>query len=338
MPEELQELKPLSDDQAAKAFDAVMNPAPAKAKAEAPEPKDTKAAPEGDDNPDDNSDEEPEGPEPEEPEEEDDEEPEADDGDSEVTVRIDGRNQKIKLRELQDGYLRRTDYQAKTRQLAEERKAFQGELDSTKSEREQYRGMLGQLREHMQALMPQEPDWNALLQQHGSDVYLKTRVQWDQAMKNRQAVEAEFARVSEQQARDEQAKAEETLREEHARMLEAIPEWQDSGKMTKERSQMVDWARKQGFSDDDLNQVTDHRAVRMLRLAWIGDRMMKAKAAIRPAPEPEEVRPVKPLSTAIRQTATGIEAAKKRLAESGSDDDAAAVFEIAEKNYRRRRA
>lgn len=330
MPEEPNVPQPLTDEQAAAAFDAILEPKP-KAKATAAED-DTKAVPEGDDNPE----EEPEPEEDEEPEEEA-EEPEPDDAESEVTVKIDGKNQKIKLRELANGYLRHDDYSRKTSKLGEDRKAFEAEMSETRAEREKYRGALDGLRKQMDALTPQEPDWVALLQQQGADAVFRTKLQWDQAQRNRQAVEAEYQRVAEKAEADRQAAQAKDLDEERGRMLDAIPEWKNPERMAKDRAGMVDFAKQQGLTDDDINGITDHRAVRLLRLAWIGQNMLSAKAKLKPAPEPAEVKPARPLAQTVRQSsASGMEAAKRRLAKSGSDDDAVDYFSEAERDYARK--
>lgn len=347
MPEDLQGAAPvngapppggLSDDQAAEGFEKILNPkqAPKAKAAAAPAPEKAKREPveEGDDNPE----EEPDAEEPEEEEEEPEQEPEEDDGESEVTVKIDGKTTKIKLRDLTDGYLRQSDYSRKTQQLAEERKAHEGELASARTERENYRVMLGHLRQQMDSLIPQEPNWEALLQTQGTDAFLRTRIAWDQAQKNRAQIEQQYQALSEQKEAEDQAAFQKALESEHGRMIEAIPEWKDQKVMKKERDQMVEWARRNGFSDSDIDQVTDHRAVHVLRLAWLGDKMLRAKQSIRPAPEPEEIKPARPLSPSVRSQATGLEAAKKRQAQSGSDEDTTALFQMMEQNYQRRRA
>jgi hypothetical protein len=55
------------------------------------------------------------------------------------------------------------------------------------------------------------------------------------------------------------------LEREHQAMLTAIPEWKEESVFRSERQEIVDLGAEYGFSPEDISQVADHRAVKMLR-------------------------------------------------------------------------
>lgn len=349
MPEETQIPQEMTLDQAAEAFGDLEQPRrrAASEKSEKRETKQeprqeaTKAALEGEDQPEeDEESEEAEEPETEEPESEEEEADEdEDDPESELTVTLDGKKQRIKLGELVKGHLRTADYTRKTQQLAEERKKFEGELNSARQQREYYAQALGQMQQAIESITPtpaQEPDWNAIARTHGVDKAFEAQTTWNQAMRQRAQIEAERERIA-QEAEAEQAQARQTrLAEERELMLEAIPGWKNPAKAERERKAMIDFAKTVGFRDDDINQVSDHRAVYLLHLAWIGHQVTEKQKTLKPAPEVESVKTARPSNGHVRSR-NPISDAARRLEKSGDVDDAADFFSAALKNERRRR-
>jgi hypothetical protein len=76
-----------------------------------------------------------------------------------VTVKIDGKTQKIKLSEAIAGYQRQADYSRKTEALASERKAIEAEVAAVRQERGQYAYLLENLAKQLDTAAAREPDW-----------------------------------------------------------------------------------------------------------------------------------------------------------------------------------
>lgn len=74
-------------------------------------------------------------------------------------------------------------------------------------------------------------------------------------------------------------KVTENANRERARTLKVIPDWQDSGTMEKELAGMAGWLEGFGFPKDYLKTVFDHRAMLMMRTAWMREQRVAAALA-----------------------------------------------------------
>ena len=120
-----------------------------------------------------------------------------------VTVKVDGKEQKVPLDEVIAGYSRTADYTRKTQELASSRKAVEAEFEAARVERAQYAQMLSALQQQLTQLMPQEPDWNAL---YNSDPleYVRQRDVWRERNDKLVAAQAEQQRLHALQTEEQQ--------------------------------------------------------------------------------------------------------------------------------------
>jgi len=111
----------------------------------------------------------------------------------------------------------------------------------------------------------------------------------------------------------------EALREhlvaEHAKTVEAIPEWSNPDVMAEEKAAMRNYATVRGWTEADLAGVTDHRTVVTLRDAWLHHKALSAPKA----PKPEAAR------HQVQEAAT--DEAAQRFLQSHSMRDAARLIE-----------
>lgn len=288
---------------------------------------------EGDETPSDDADEADEADEDdeEEPEDEADAQEEGEEGgdldlDRAVTVKIDGKETQVKLREALDGYQRQADYSRKTAALAEERNAFHAERQAIQAERAQYAQLLPALAARLQADVEQV-DW-AALKENDPVEYAVKRLEMQERAEQLQAVQAEQSRL--QQLANEETVAEFNKRvaAEGEKLAAAFPAWKDPAIMQRDKAAIKAYGLKIGFSEAELNQASDSRAVVALYKAMKFDRLMsktaKAKAPGAGAPAPKPLKPGSSNRPPARVTARTD--AMKRLSKSGSVEDAAAVF------------
>jgi len=106
-----------------------------------------------------------------------------------------------------------------------------------------------------------------------------------------------------------------------------VPEWKDPQKAKAEKALLVEFGRKIGFSEDELKNVYDHRAVIALRKAALYDQMVSKRKDIKPVVN-NGPRPVKPSAAGRVSTTTEGTRAKQRLAKTGRVDDAARAIEL----------
>lgn len=241
-------------------------------------------------------------------------------------VKVDGKELEVDKDELIRGYQREADYTRKTQKLAEERRLVESEFQQVRAEREQYAQVLGQLKQKVQEFEPAEPDWNALEAQDPVE-YARQWTHFQRRQQQLQAIQQEEARVNALRQVEQQKHLQELLIAERDRLIEKIPDWKNPEKAKAERDGVLEYGKQLGFSDAELDQVTDSRAVIALYKAWKYDQLMSKKpelqSKIKKAP-----KLLSPGSAgSVSSKASDKARAQNRLAQTGSVKDAAALFD-----------
>lgn len=241
------------------------------------------------------------------------------------TVKVDGKEVEVTLDELQKGYSRTQDYTRKTQQIAETRKAVEAEAAAIRAEREQYAQLLGALQQQLESVDEQPVDWDRLYTEDPIEWVRQRELARDKQEK-KLAIQSEQQRLSQltQQQRTEELKA--TLAKESEALIQAVPEWKDEKKAKAEKALLIEFGQKVGYSEDELKNVFDHRAVITLRKAALYDQMMSKRKDIKPVVN-NGPRPVKPSAAGRVSSTTEGTRAKQRLAKTGRVDDAAKAIE-----------
>jgi hypothetical protein len=238
-------------------------------------------------------------------------------GDEEIEVDLD---------ELVKGYSRTSDYTKKTQVLAEQRKAVEAErsrIDEASKLRDQYAQRL-QVIEQM--LTQPEEDLSALKDQDpiGYAVKMAERVEKERHLA---AVRAEQQQVQSYQQAEYQQRLQSVLSSEAERLKAAIPEFADQTKGESVRKELRDFAKSLGFSDQELSNVYDHRAIVTLYKAAQYDKLTKGKAQTTKKVS-EAPRMLKPGTTQPRNAKDEqLGKLRKQLSNSGKKTDAAKLFE-----------
>lgn len=241
------------------------------------------------------------------------------------TVKIDGKSVEVDESELVQGYQRKADYTRKTQELAAQRQQAQEHFASVAAERQKYAEGLSQLSAYLQSTAPQPP--SADLLESDPVEYLKAQRNFEDHWQRLQAVQAEQAQVSEK-AKAEQAQAyKQTLAAEAQRVLEAVPEWKDPAKATEEKRAIASWLLDAGYTKEDLNGLSDSRALLTARKAMLYDKLIAKKPGVekRVAEAPKVQKPGQQ-KTVKSQGSQRHEAKVQRLAKTGRVEDAAAIF------------
>lgn len=232
----------------------------------------------------------------------------------------------VDLDELIKGYSRTADYTRKTQTLAEQRKAIEAEaqkVQEAKVLRDQYAQRL-QLIEQMLNQQPEE-DLSALKDSDpiGYAVKMAERVEREKQLS---AVRQEREAVLAKQQAEHQQFLQHHLRQEAERLTAAIPEYADEVKGELVKREIREYAKSIGFSDQELSQVYDHRAVVSLWKAAQYDKLMKSKpgAVKKVAEAPKTLKPGTGTSQAADDQSKKL---RQQLKKSGKARDAAALFE-----------
>ena len=246
--------------------------------------------------------------------------------DEKFIVKVDGKEIEVPKEELIRGYQREADYTRKTQKLAEERKFVESEFQQVRAERETYAQVLGQLQQKLQEFEPQEPDWNRLEVEDPTE-YARQWTSHQRRQQQKFAVQAEQMRLNQLREVEMQKQINTVLAQETAILKEKIPEWTSPEKAKAEGKALLEYGQQLGFSEQELNTITDSRALLALHKAWKYDQMMSKRpefqAKIKKAP-----KMATPGSTgSVSSKSSDINNAKKRLAQTGSVRDAASLFE-----------
>jgi hypothetical protein len=241
------------------------------------------------------------------------------------TVKVDGKNVEVTLEELQKGYSREADYTRKTQQVSEERRAFQAEAELVRTERQQYSQLLGSLQAQLQQNAAPQIDLDRLYNEDPIEWVRQKELARD-AEKVHAAIVSEKQRLSHIQAQEQYQSMQAHLAQQQDAMLKAIPEWSNPDKAKAEKTLLIEWGQKLGFSSDELKNIFDHRAVVALRKAALYDQMMTKRGNIRPAVN-NGPKPAKPGAAGRMDNVTDARRSQQRLAKTGRVNDAASAIE-----------
>ena len=110
-------------------------------------------------------------------------------------------------------------------------------------------------------------------------------------------------------------------------MVEVLPEWADAEKQMEIATGIRNYATAQGFQKEELDSLSDHRSLLVLRKAMLYDQLQKADVKGKKLKgKPRVIRAGQ--GAEKKQTEKSLRAAKiKRLQSTGHLDDAASVIE-----------
>lgn len=244
-------------------------------------------------------------------------------------VKVDNEEIEVTLEELQQGYSRTKDYTKKTQALAETRKAVEAEKSKIE-EAKQLRDQYAQRLEVIEKVLGQQAtdDVNlAELRENDPIGYAIKVAERAEQEKQLQAVRAEKQRIAQQQESERQQSLQAHLQQEAVKLKEMIPEFRDEAKAEIARKDIRTYAKSVGFSDEELSQVYDSRAVKTLYNAMMYEKLMKGKSV---ATKKVQDAP-KVLKAGNGGQANAEDNATKkqmqRLKQTGKKSDAAKLFE-----------
>lgn len=244
-------------------------------------------------------------------------------------VKVDNEEIEVTLEELQQGYSRTKDYTKKTQALAETRKSVEAERARIE-EAKQLRDTYAQRLQVIEQMLNQPADNENLSELRESDpigyaIKVAERAERDKQL---QAVQAEKQRIAQQQQSEQQEQLKNHLAQEASKLKEWIPEFRDEVKADIARKEIRSYAKSIGFSDQELANVYDARAVQTLYKAMQYEKLMKGKSVatkkVNEAPKTLKAGAAQPQGTSEQ------EAYKKqyqKLQQSGKKQDAAKLFE-----------
>ena len=201
----------------------------------------------------------------------------SEDGEILVNLKVNGKDQQIDLKEAisQTQFSKANDEKART--LAEERKSFESErmqvAEAYTAQLQQIRG-LGEMLQNKLMQEFQGIDWDRLRVTDPGEWTAKQRefeIRNQELQQAGQMLGEQMKAQNEQQSQQEAQERSVILNSEREKMIENNPSWRDEEKMKGDLTKIVEYAKSNGFADDELSDVIYSRHVEVLRKAYLYD-------------------------------------------------------------------
>jgi hypothetical protein len=244
-----------------------------------------------------------------------------------ATIKVNGEEKPATLKELRELAQKGDDYSRKTAKLAEERRAFDAQVQAIQQQREHIEARLNPFVQQLEQLVGNDDQRLQELLNAG-DLLEYERLKWsaDQRKSALRQAQQEQQRLGEEKQREARTRLEQDVAENELRLVERIPEWKnvEVGKRGLEqvRSYLVD----QGVPAENARTIYDASSIDIARKAMLWDQLQKEKPGklqevktapkfIKPGPVSAQTRE-DPAKKSYRADLT-------RLRRSGSVNDAA---------------
>ena len=250
------------------------------------------------------------------------------------TVTANGEEIEVTYDELLKGYSRQADYTKKTQDVAQQRKEYEqakqkyeASLPELQALKEQYSQALNyNISNSMAGLERFNIDWNAL-KEEDTEEYLVKREEFRQAQDQLRDFQARKQLEDGQLAHQNQEQYKAVVQRETQQLVSILPEWGDSDKRREMISSIRDYATSQGYTNEELANLVDHRALIMLMKAMQFDSVSQSDIKSKKIKnKPKVVRSGKGKSS--KEDSSKKRAVQmKRLKGSGRVDDASVLLE-----------
>jgi hypothetical protein len=250
-------------------------------------------------------------------------------------VKVDGEEVEVTFDELLKGYSRQSDYTKKTQELSQGRKeieeaksTYDSALAQMHQERQHYVTQLNQILQNSSNNLQEydKIDWDTLKNDDPIE-YVKLREDYRDGKEKMQALDQQRQMAMQQQQAEAQKVQQEAIQVERYKMVEALPEWGDPDKQKELATDVKNYALTQGFSEEELNSLIDHRSVLVLMKAAKYDALESADVKSKKLKnKPKVVRSGKGVSSSGNEKSKRT-ARMKRLRGTGHIDDASVLLE-----------
>ncbi len=236
-----------------------------------------------------------------------------------VTIKINGKTEKIPLEELQNGYQRFADYTHKTQAVAEERKAVQSERNEVNQARSFYQQILPKLQQQLTQGYEQEPNWEQMIQDDPVAAF-EGKLRWDKRKELIASTYIEQQRINAEIEKEQQAEYQRTVQEQSQLLVKMIPEWKDGQTYQKDYAEIANFVgshSKAVVSGEELATYTDARSLYHLRNSMLYEKL-KASAPKATEKQSPTLKPSAPVNQ--NSIYKQIDEAERMLKETGDSE------------------
>lgn len=238
------------------------------------------------------------------------------------TVKVDGEEREVTLDDLKRSFSGQAYIQKGMQEAAEAKKEAEGVYQALLNERQQLSQLLNQAQSGQLAPPPVPPSRE--LFNNDPIGYMEAKLSYDEALQTYQNQQYQIQQVTEQQNYQMQIAQQQYLQGEMQRLAQAIPEFSDAKTASKLKEDLVQFGSKLGYSEAELSEVMDHRAILVLQKAMKYDQLVEGKS--KATQKASNARPVvKPGTKKTGRTGAAKQRqnAQARMKKTGSIDDVA---------------
>ncbi len=252
------------------------------------------------------------------------------------SVKVDGEEMEVSLDELVNGYSRQSDYTRKTQELASQRdqmaqiqQQWATEISEAQAERQQYIEALGQFAHQSMAGLERYATINwEQLREDDPIAFVTKKEEFRDAQERVRQAQAQQEYESQKQNEEISKVRKLAVQEEYKRLTEVVPEWSNPEKRTKLASDLSSYAIQQGFTQDELKELIDHRSLVVLMKASKYDALQNSNVKAKKLKnKPKVVRSGKGGAKKADKDRSKRIASMKRLKESGHVNDSVSLLE-----------
>ena len=238
------------------------------------------------------------------------------------TVKVDGEEREVTLDDLKRSFSGQAYIQKGMQEAAEAKKEAEGVYQALLNERQQLSQLLYQAQSGQLAPPPVPPSRE--LFNNDPIGYMEAKLSYDEALQTYQNQQYQIQQVTESQNQQMQIAQQQYLQGEMQRLAQAIPEFGDAKTASKLKEDLVQFGSKIGYSEAELSEVMDHRAILVLQKAMKYDQLVEGKS--KATQKASNARPVvKPGTKKTGRTGAAKQRqnAQARMKKTGSIDDVA---------------
>ena len=196
-------------------------------------------------------------------------------------VTINGTKHQVTLDELTKGYSRESDYTKKTMDLSNQRKEVESLQDNLKKEFEAVKSSRNQYAEQLKVLsqnLKQEDniDWENLYNTDPAE-YVKLKADSDRKKETLQLAQQEQMRINQEQRSEQEKVYNDYIANERKILAKKLPVYADKEKGAEFTKRLSGFAKENGYSDQEIAMMVDHRAVLLLADAYRYNQLKKTK-------------------------------------------------------------
>ena len=195
---------------------------------------------------------------------------------------VNGQEVEVTLDELRKGYSRQQDYTQKTEKLSQDRKSvdqlkndFTRQSEEAKIKRDQYEKQLQVLSEQLKQAETSNEDLNNLYENDPAE-YVRAKAEQDRRKEALQLAQKEQEKIQVEKQEEYNRTYSNYLEQQRELLVKKLPIYADKNKGPEFVKNLTNFAKEIGYSDQEISQLVDHRAVMMLANAYRYDKLKKA--------------------------------------------------------------